>query len=407
MRLVLLGAPGSGKGTQAQSLVKRYKVPQISTGDLLRAAVSQGTELGKKAKQFMDAGQLVPDSIVLGMIKERLSRPDADNGFILDGFPRNVPQAEALDKMLAQMKQPLDTALLIDVDYDILMQRLTGRLTCESCGAVFNIYTNPPSQEEACDLCGGKLHHRADDNEETIGNRLRVYDAQTKPLVEHYGKSDHLDTVVGEGDIKEIFSKICAVIDKRMPEDEPKLPAPKEEAKLPAPKEEAKLPAPKDKPKLVKPAAKKAVKKAATKKKAAKKKPAPKAATPKKPAAKKSAAKPAVKKAVKKKPARKAAKKPVITAENVHSFTGRLIDAEMKAMAKLQASVGKEVDRAAAALQKTEDRWAKKIAAAEAKLEKLEARITGAATSKKGKKGLIGRMVNKVKGKQSARKKSK
>ena len=181
MRMVLLGAPGSGKGTQAKRLQVEYKIPQISTGDLLRAAVEQGTPLGRQAKAAMDAGQLVSDEVVLGMIRDRLVQPDARRGFILDGFPRNIPQAQALEALLEQIGQPLDLVLLIDVDYDSLIQRMTGRRTCVSCGQMYNVYFAPSKMDDRCDACGGRLHHRADDNEETIGNRLRVYEAQTAP----------------------------------------------------------------------------------------------------------------------------------------------------------------------------------------------------------------------------------
>ena len=208
MRIVLLGAPGSGKGTQAKMLIEKYAVPQISTGDLLRAAVVAQTPLGRQAKAVMDAGQLVPDDIVLGMIRERLNNPDARNGFILDGFPRNNEQAAALDSLLADMKQPLETAILIDVEFEDLMQRLTGRLTCEGCGAVYNRFTNPPILDGECDKCGGELHHRSDDNEDTIGKRLRVYETQTQPVIDYYRKQDKLATVDGQGDISSIFSSI-------------------------------------------------------------------------------------------------------------------------------------------------------------------------------------------------------
>lgn len=208
MRIVLLGAPGSGKGTQAKMLIEKYSVPQISTGDLLRAAVVAQTPLGRQAKAVMDAGQLVPDDIVLGMIRERLNNPDARNGFILDGFPRNNEQAAALDNLLADMKQPLETAVLINVEFEDLMQRLTGRLTCEGCGAVYNRFTHPPILDGECDKCGGELHHRSDDNEDTIGKRLRVYETQTRPVIDYYRKQDKLATVDGQGDISAIFSSI-------------------------------------------------------------------------------------------------------------------------------------------------------------------------------------------------------
>lgn len=205
MRIVLLGAPGSGKGTQAKRLTRRYQIPQVSTGDLLRSAVAAQTSLGQKAKEAMDAGQLVPDEVVLDMIRDRLSMPDADRGFILDGFPRNLEQTRALDDLLTEMGKPLDVALLIDVSFDVLLRRLTGRLTCESCGAIFNIYTHPPRQEGICDLCGGRLHHRGDDNEATISNRLRVYESETQPVVDYYRDRGLLQTVDGEGDIETIY----------------------------------------------------------------------------------------------------------------------------------------------------------------------------------------------------------
>ena len=186
MRIVLLGAPGSGKGTQAKKLVAEFGFPQVSTGDLLRDAVARGTDYGLKAKAAMDAGQLVSDEIVLGIIRDRLGQPDAAGGFILDGFTRNRPQAEALEPLLAELGQPLDAAVLMDVDLDILMKRLTGRRTCAGCGRVYNIHFLPPSKEGVCDACGGELVQRSDDKEETISRRLQVYQSETEPLVQYY-----------------------------------------------------------------------------------------------------------------------------------------------------------------------------------------------------------------------------
>ena len=214
MRIVLLGAPGSGKGTQAKLLIEKYNIPQVSTGDLLRAAVEGNTPLGQQARAAMDAGQLVSDDIVLGIIRERLAHADASGGFILDGFPRNIPQAEALDAMLARMGMPIDTAILIDVDLDSLMQRLTGRRTCASCGQMYNIFSSPPRLDDRCDKCGGELRHRADDNEETIGNRLRIYEAQTAPLVEYFRGQGKLNSVSGQGEIEDIFNSILKVLDE-------------------------------------------------------------------------------------------------------------------------------------------------------------------------------------------------
>ncbi|MGC9456768.1 MAG: adenylate kinase [Halothiobacillaceae bacterium] len=213
MRIVLLGAPGSGKGTQAKKLIEHYGVVQISTGDLLRAAVAANTELGRKAKEAMDNGQLVSDEIVLGMIRERLAEPDTENGYILDGFPRNETQAVALDEMLAELKQPLQAAIYLEVPFEDLMKRLTGRLTCADCGACFNRHTHPPKEEGVCDLCGGQLIHRSDDNEETVGKRLKVFEAQTAPLVDFYGKQDKLHRVDGTREIDQIAEDFRKIID--------------------------------------------------------------------------------------------------------------------------------------------------------------------------------------------------
>lgn len=213
MRTVLLGAPGSGKGTQGVVLSKKFNIPQISTGDLLRAAVKAGTELGKQAKSAMDAGALVSDDIVIGLIRERLSEEDALDGYILDGFPRNIAQAEALDSMLEQLGQPLQGVVLLDVPFEELMQRLTGRRTCKDCGAIYNIHLSPPKKEDQCDSCGGELFQRADDNEETIGNRLKVYEEQTAPLVGYYQRQHKLHAIPGTGDIDEITNAVGAVFD--------------------------------------------------------------------------------------------------------------------------------------------------------------------------------------------------
>jgi adenylate kinase len=216
MRIVLLGAPGSGKGTQAKLLVEKYKIPQISTGDLLRAEVAANSELGKKAKSAMNSGQLVSDDIVLGMIQARLSRPDAKNGFILDGFPRNIPQAQSLDAMLARLGQPLQLALLVDVDIDVLLKRLTGRRTCGSCGAIYNMHFSAPKTSGKCDKCGGALQHRSDDNEATVANRLGVYQQQTQPLAHYYRAQGKLRTVRGIGAVSTIFKSACEIIETQI-----------------------------------------------------------------------------------------------------------------------------------------------------------------------------------------------
>jgi adenylate kinase len=216
MRIVLLGAPGSGKGTQAKRLVDRYHIPQISTGDLLRAQVAAGTDLGRQAKEAMDAGRLVSDELVLAMIRERLGEADAQAGCILDGFPRNTGQAESLDSLLDELEQPIDLALLIDVDFDVLMQRLTGRRTCKDCGQMYNVYTSPPAVDGICDKCGGDVVQRSDDNEETIRNRLAVYRDQTAPLIDYYRSQGKLKEVQGIGDIDDIFAGICKLVDEQM-----------------------------------------------------------------------------------------------------------------------------------------------------------------------------------------------
>jgi adenylate kinase len=212
MRIVMLGAPGSGKGTQAQRIQKEHGLPQISTGDLLRKAVADKTALGQKAKQAMDAGELVSDDIVLGMIKERIAQPDAKRGFILDGFPRNTSQADSLDTLLGGLKLKLDRVVLMDVDFDILMKRLTGRRTCSKTGAVLNIYFSPPAELEACKKAGGELLQRADDNEETIRNRLQVYERQTAPLVDYYTKKSLLKTVAATGEVDAVYSRLKSAL---------------------------------------------------------------------------------------------------------------------------------------------------------------------------------------------------
>ena len=205
MRIVLLGAPGSGKGTQSQLLVKAYGVPQISTGDLLRDAVSKGTDLGFRAKAAMDSGKLVDDATVLGMIRERIGRPDAAGGFILDGFPRNIAQAEALEKMLAELGTPLDSVVLLNLDLGILFKRLTGRRICQDCGKVFNVYTSPPAGTH-------RLVQRPDDKEEVIGKRLEVYEAQTKPLFKYYEGVGLLRVVDADSDVDTVFSSIKSAV---------------------------------------------------------------------------------------------------------------------------------------------------------------------------------------------------
>jgi adenylate kinase len=212
MRIVLLGAPGSGKGTQSQRLMQHEHIPQISTGDLLRAAVARGTELGRKAKEAMDGGRLVDDQLVLGMIRERLAEADARRGFILDGFPRNLAQAEALDKLLATLQQPLDAVVQLEVDYGELVRRISGRRTCADCGRVFNVSTSAGkhAEGELCPRTGAphRLVQRPDDNEATVSERLRVYDEQTRPLVEFYRARGLLRVINAEGQVAEVTRRL-------------------------------------------------------------------------------------------------------------------------------------------------------------------------------------------------------
>ncbi|HYM34226.1 MAG TPA: adenylate kinase [Steroidobacteraceae bacterium] len=273
MRIVLLGAPGSGKGTQAQRLQAKYGVPQVSSGDLLREAVARGTELGLKAKAAMDAGHLVSDDIVLGLIRERLSRPDAAQGFILDGYPRNAHQATALNALLEEINQPLDAVLLLDVRKQTLIERLAGRRVCPKCGKVFNVASLPPGGVCDVDPSHGALIQRPDDKEEVIAKRLEVYEAQTRPLIEHYSRIGLLTTIAGEGELDNVFARMETAALGGTPVG----------MKKSAVKAAGKKPA-KKKPK---PAKKTAPKKKATKKKPSKKKSAKKRAQKKQPARKK------------------------------------------------------------------------------------------------------------------------
>ena len=212
MRIVLLGAPGSGKGTQAKRLEADRSIPQISTGDMLRAAVAAGTRFGQRAKDIMEAGQLVSDDIMLGIINERLAEPDVEQGFILDGFPRTENQALDLEDLLDQLGSPLDAAVLLDVDFEILLKRLTGRRTCSLTGKLLNIYFSSREELDACTSAGGELMQRDDDNEETIKSRLDVYRQQTEPLVEYYRSRDKLRTVDADGSMDDVYERLLAVL---------------------------------------------------------------------------------------------------------------------------------------------------------------------------------------------------
>ncbi|HJH32016.1 MAG TPA: adenylate kinase [Methanosarcinaceae archaeon] len=212
MNIVLFGPPGAGKGTQAIKLSGHYNIPHISTGDILRANVRDGTELGREAKVFMDVGKLVPDEVLIGIIKSRLLGPDCSPGFLLDGYPRTIPQADALTGILEEIGKPLDVVLNIDVPDEKLVTRLSGRRMCQ-CGASFHVEFNSPKQDGICDACGGELYQRDDDKEEAIIQRLEVYSTQTQPLIDYYGKIGIMVTIDGIGDIDDIFADICKALE--------------------------------------------------------------------------------------------------------------------------------------------------------------------------------------------------
>ncbi|WP_078415015.1 adenylate kinase [Priestia abyssalis] len=212
MNLVLMGLPGAGKGTQAERIVENYEIPHISTGDMFRAAMKEGTQLGLEAKSYIDKGELVPDEVTIGIVRERLSKADCEKGFLLDGFPRTVAQAEALEQMLEGLNRKIDYVINIDVDQSILMDRLTGRRICKECGATYHLVFNPPAQEGVCDKCGGELYQRADDNSETVANRLEVNVKQSKPLLDFYETKGYLRNINGDQDINVVFEDIRALL---------------------------------------------------------------------------------------------------------------------------------------------------------------------------------------------------
>lgn len=213
MRIILLGPPGAGKGTQAKDLVNKYGIPQISTGDILRKNLAEKTPLGIEAKKFMDKGELVPDSVVVGIVKERLKEADCKPGYILDGFPRTVPQAEALDAALADMKTPLDRVLSIEVPDEELVKRLSGRRTCRSCQEGYHVMFKKPKAEGKCDKCGGELYQRDDDKEEAIKNRLKVYQSSTAPLIDYYKGKGLLRSINGVGAMGDILQRMVTALE--------------------------------------------------------------------------------------------------------------------------------------------------------------------------------------------------
>lgn len=208
MRLILLGPPGVGKGTQASAIVKRYNIPHISTGDIFRANIKEGTELGKKAKEYMDKGLLVPDELVVSIVKDRLTKDDCKGGFLLDGFPRTIEQAEALDEELKKMGIKLDKVVNIYADKEILIERAIGRRICKTCGAAYHVKFNPPKVDNICDVDGGELFQRDDDNRETVATRIEVYQKQTEPLIDYYKERGIILNVDGTKPIEEVFETI-------------------------------------------------------------------------------------------------------------------------------------------------------------------------------------------------------
>lgn len=212
MNLVFMGLPGAGKGTQAEKIVDRFQIPHISTGDMFRNAIKEGTPLGREAKSYLDQGALVPDEVTIGIVNERLAKEDCKEGFLLDGFPRTVAQAEALETILSKSERKLDHVIYINVSRERLLARLTGRRICKQCGATYHTVFNPPQREGVCDRCGGELYQRADDNEETVANRLDVNMKQQQSLLEYYRERGLLRTVNGEQDIDNVFAEISKLI---------------------------------------------------------------------------------------------------------------------------------------------------------------------------------------------------
>lgn len=214
MNIILMGLPGAGKGTQASEIVKKFPIPHISTGDMFRKAIKDETDLGKEAKSYMDRGELVPDEVTVGIVKERISEDDAKKGFLLDGFPRTIDQAEALNSIMVELDRNIDAVINIEVPEEELMNRLTGRRICENCGTTYHLVFNPPKVEGICDLDGGKLYQREDDNPETVSNRLKVNVKQSKPILEYYDNKGVLKNIDGSKDIEEVTTDVIDILDQ-------------------------------------------------------------------------------------------------------------------------------------------------------------------------------------------------
>ena len=215
MKIIMLGAPGAGKGSQASRIAMEYQLPHISTGDIFRANLKEETELGKKAKSFMDKGELVPDDITIAMLLDRIHKEDCKNGYILDGFPRTIPQAEALKEALAKKDEKIDLALDVEASDELIIKRMAGRRTCPACGAIYHIVTLPPKTEGICDRCGADLIQRKDDNEETVKNRLKIYHEVTEPLISYYKKEGILEEIDGAEELDKVFEKVKRIIHER------------------------------------------------------------------------------------------------------------------------------------------------------------------------------------------------
>jgi adenylate kinase len=342
MRIILLGAPGSGKGTQSQRLAERHSIPQISTGDLLRAAVKNGTPLGLRAKAAMDAGNLVDDETVLGMIRERLAEPDAYRGFILDGFPRTLVQARALADMLRDTGQPLDSVVLLDVDYGELTRRISGRRCCQDCGKVFNVFTSPVAAGEVCPKTGGahRLMQRSDDNETAVAERLKVYDEKTRPLIDFYTQQGLLRSIHAEGSVDDVSVRLNAALHT------PAGPAAATRRSLPRRRRRS-AHRPPGLASTARATRRRIVKKEAAAKKAATAPAAAKKSAPKKSVPKQTAAKKAVKKAAANQPAAKQAARSRSAAKKKAAALGKVTRAKSKSRAGAKRAQSKSKSKRA------------------------------------------------------------